>query len=97
MLNKQEQIEIIVDESKKLFQTVNKVNKVFKADCEIFDSFYNIGFRVIPAILGIDVIKDEEADDELGDLFTKYLWGEINKEEYFNKIEKYTKKEPNHD
>ena len=97
MLNKQKQIEIIIDELKKLYQTTEKINKLFNAECDRFESIYNIGFYVIPAILGINTKSNGELDDELGDLLMSYCWGDTTKKEYFNKIDKYTKKEPNHD
>ena len=89
MKTKKQQIEIIIDELKKLYQTTEKINKLFKAECDRFESIYNIGFYVIPAILGVDTKSNDEIDDELGELLMSYCWGDTTKKEYFTKINKY--------
>lgn len=87
-LSKKQQIEIIIDELKKIYNLEVKINKLFKSDIDMFESVYDIGYKLIPVILDI---KDynEQLDDELGDLFFNYICGDITKKEYFNEIDKY--------
>ncbi|MBR2744926.1 MAG: hypothetical protein IKE01_06515 [Clostridia bacterium] len=89
MKTKKQQIEIILNALKKFYSLDDKINKLFGGDLEQYGDVYDIGYKVIPAILGIDINKNEHLDDALGDLFWGYICGVITKKEYFNKIDKY--------
>ena len=91
VLSKKEQIEIIIDRIRKFNKIQTKLSNVLNENLEIFNSIYDIGYEIIPAILGTNI---EEFNFNLNinldnDILFLVLNNYITKEEFYNKIEKY--------
>lgn len=92
ILTKKEQIEIIVKEAKKITEIINKLLEIQIDVSEVFTGIYDVGYDIIPAILGIE--QDYSCDskyEELAGLFHKVVFGEITIKRYLKNIEKFLK------
>lgn len=91
VLSKKRQIEIIIESLKKYRKLEDKIDNIFEGNLDKYGRIYDIGFYVIPAILGVEQGHTYDCDSEkLGDLFFDYIGGDITKKEYFRELKKYT-------
>lgn len=88
ILNKKEQIEIIIKATKEFNKITNKLLKMGIDITETFEGIYDIAYDVIPGILGVEVdYNNDSIYGQLCDLVWKVTYGHITTTQYFKKIE----------
>lgn len=92
VLSKKEQIEIIIDNIRKYDDFVSKVTDFLDCGTEKFDYLYDIGYQIIPTILGISPY-DFEHNEILNDYIYDVMNNNISKESFFKAINDYLKEE----
>lgn len=90
VLSKKEQIEIIIDNIRKYDDFVSKVTEILDCGSEKFDYLYDIGYKIIPAILGISPY-DFEHNEMLDECIYGVMNNKISKEFFFKAINNYLK------
>ena len=92
VLSKKEQIEIIIDNIRKYDDFVSKVTEFLDCGTEKFDYLYDIGYKIIPVILGISP-HDFEHNEMLNEYIYDVMNNNISKESFFKVINDYLKEE----
>lgn len=90
VLSKKEQIEIIIDNIRKYDDFVRKVTDFLDCGTEKFDYLYDIGYKIIPAILGISPY-DFGYNEKLDECIYGVMNNKISKEFFFKAINNYLK------
>lgn len=87
-MNKEQQIEIIIDEIRKFNKKIVEIDNILQTDInDEFGSLYDIGYKLIPDILRIE--EDTLEYDILQELNFNVMNNLIEKQEYLDRISKY--------
>ena len=88
-MSKKEQIELIIDKIREQDSFLRGIEPLLSVDfIEHFAGIYDIGYQIIPIILGINKKNDfyEELQD---DLLFAVMNNHMSKKEFFKQIKKY--------
>lgn len=94
VISKKKQIEIIIDGLQQYVELENKINEIFEGTLDKYAKVFNIGYEVIPAMLGVPYTNNYGDNHEIiGELVYNYAYGKINKKTFFDKINEFLKED----